>query len=235
MRREEFGDGDDRLVFVLGWGNKPEHAGVQWLIDQFTGVGYRVTVFEIPTTITDFETEWLAPVEKYVADLHSYRLLSHSTGGLISRYIRADDRLVTRTYLSPWWGFHESMQNPVVWLAMKLPISTPILPTGDGDEREALGELVSEGAIEDGPDRAAPAFLREAKRGQQAMPPFNDDDVVFYTRSDAIVGVDAIGAQAPPRNRVTYEGGHELFCSRCREQKIDDVVAAVDRGLDGLE
>jgi len=234
MRREEYGDGDDRLVLVLGWGNRPEHAGPGWLIDRLAEAGYRVTAFEIPRTITDFESEWLAPVRRYVAELDAYRLLSHSTGGLIARYIEADDRLVTRTYLSPWWGFHGDLANPVVSLAMKLPISTPILPTGGGDETEELGALIDQEAIDDGPDYAAPTFLREAKRAQESMPPFDEDDVVFYTPSDAIVGTGAIEAQAPAASRVTYEGGHELFCSRCREDRIGEVLAAVDRGVEGL-
>jgi hypothetical protein len=235
MRREEFGTGEERLVLVLGWGNRPEHAGVQWLVEQLTDAGYRVTAFEIPTTITDFEAEWLAPVAEYVADLDEYRLLSHSTGGLIARHVEADDRLRTRTYLSPWWGFAGSMQNLVVSLAMKLPISTPILPTGDGDETEDLGALVTEEAVADGPDRAAPTFLREAKRGQTSMPPFDERDVVFYTPSDAVVGTHTIEAQTPPGNRITYDGGHELFCSRCREDRIGEFLAAVDRGLAGIQ
>ena len=235
MRREEFGTGDNRLVLVLGWGNRPEHAGVQWLVEQLTDAGYRVTAFEIPTTITDFGAEWLAPVAEYVADLDEYRLLSHSTGGLIARHVEADDQLRTRTYLSPWWGFAGSMQNLVVSLAMKLPISTPILPIGDGDETEELGALVTEEAVADGPDRAAPTFLREARRGQSSMPPFDERDMVFYTPSDAVVGTHAIEAQTPPGNRITYDGGHELFCSRCREDRIGEVLAAVDRGLAGIQ
>jgi len=235
MRRVEYGDGGDRLVFVLGWGNKPEHDGVRWLLDRLTDAGYQVTVFQLPTTITAFQSEYLDPVADYVAGLDSYRLLSHSTGGLITRHVEADDRLLTRTYLSPWWGFHEGLENPVVRLAMKLPISKPVLPTGDGDEQAELGELISPEDAADGPDRAAPTFLREARRGQKAMPPFDENDVVFYTPSDAIVGTGAIESQTPAANRIQYEGGHELFNSRCREEHLELLLAATDRGYAALE
>lgn len=232
MRRVEFGDGDRRLVFVLGFGNRPEHDGVQWLLDRLTDAGYRVTAFEIPRTVTDFESEYLAPVADYVADLDSYRLLSHSTGGLIARYVDADGGLETRTYLSPWWGFHEDLETPLVSLLMKLPVSKPILPASS--DRSDLGELASDEWLADSPDYAAPTFLREARRAQKAIPPFDEDDVVFYNPEDPIVGADAIEAQTPAANRVEFTGGHELFNSRCRDEHVETLLAAVDRGTDAL-
>lgn len=233
MRRVEFGPDDgDRLVFVLGYGNRPEHDGVQWLVDHLTGEGYRVTAFEIPRTTADFEADYLAPVAEYVAGLDSYRLLSHSTGGLISRYLDADGALETRTYLSPWWGFHADLESPLVSLLMKLPVSKPILPASAS--RADLGELSSEAWVEDAPDYAAPTFLREAKRAQQRLPPFDDRDVVFYNPEDPIVGAEAIEEQAPAGNRVAFAGGHELFNSRSREDHVETVLAAVDRGVDAL-
>lgn len=230
MRHVEYGDGGDRLVFVLGWGNRPEHGGVQWLLDHLVEEGYRVDVFEIPRTISDFRSEYLDPVLEHVADLESYRLLSHSTGGLIARYVEADDSLQTRTYLSPWWGFHEALDNPVVSMAMLLPVSVPILPVSGGDASERLGTLVTDDRISDLPKFAAPSFLREAKRGQRDMPPFDERDVIFYTPSDGVIGADAIERQAPAANRVQYEGGHELFNSDCRDEYVDPLLNAIDRG-----
>lgn len=230
MRREVYNDdGDAGLVFVLGWGNRPEHENVLWLVERLIEADYRVTVFEIPLVVTDFETEYLRPVEDYIETIGEYRLLTHSTGGLIGAYL---DEPVTRVDLSPWWGFHEDLRNPVVSLAMKLPLSIPLLPAGI--EKSDLGDLATDRQIADGPDRAAPTFLREARRAQANMPPFDDDSVVFYTPEDPVVGADAIEARAPARNRVQYEGGHELFSSSVREDHIDTLLAAVDRGIDAL-
>lgn len=233
MRRVQYGDGDRRLVWVLGWGNRPEHDGVQWLLDHLTEAGYRVDVFEIPRTITDFETEYLAPVEEHVGELDSYRFLGHSTGGLVGRYLPADEGLQTRTYLSPWWGFHEGLRNPLVSLFMKLPLARAILPASA--ERADLGELASDDWVEDSPDYVAPTFLREAKRAQAAMPPFDERDVVFYNPEDPIVGADAIEADAPDANRIAFEGGHELFNSGSRDEFVEPVLGAIDAGIDGLE
>lgn len=80
----------------------------------------------------------------------------------------------------------------------------------------------------------APTFLREAGRAQAVMPPFDADDVVFYSPADPIVGVGAIEAQAPEENRVQYEGGHELFCSSAREDHLDTLIDALDRGVAAL-
>ncbi|WP_248516473.1 alpha/beta hydrolase [Salinarchaeum laminariae] len=233
MKRVQYGDGDRRLVVVLGWGNRPEHDGVQWLVDQLTTAGYCVDVFELPRTIEDFEAEYLEPVEQHLAELDTYRLLSHSTGGLITRYVSADDGLETRTYLSPWWGFHEGLQNPIVSSLMRVPIARPILPVST--TRSDLGELASDEWVEDSPSYAAPTFLREAKRAQASMPPFDDRDAVFYNPDDPIVSGAAIEADAPAANRVSFDGGHELFNSRSRDDHIDALLGAIDGGIDGMD
>ncbi|MGZ0745767.1 alpha/beta hydrolase [Haloparvum sp. AD34] len=232
MRRVQFGDGSEEVVLVLGFGNRPEHDGVQWLIDQLTAAGYTVTAFEIPRTITDFESEYLAPVVDYVDTLDSYRVLSHSTGGLIARYLD-DDAMETRTYLSPWWGFHDALDTPLVRFLLKLPISKPILPASAG--RAELGELATDEWVADSPDYASPTFLREARRAQESIPPFDPDDVVFYNPDDAIVGTDAIEAQTPAANRIQFDGGHELFCSRSRDDHVDALLDAVANGLTAVE
>lgn len=232
MRREAFGtDNDDRLVLVLGWGNRIEYENVQWLVDHVVGAGYRVDAFQIPPHVSDYESEWVDPVREFVADLDSYRSLSHSTGGLISRYLDPDP-IETRVYLSPWWGLHETFQNPISQAIRLVPISTPVIPVTF--DKSYLGDLTRDEQVEGTPDRMAPTLLREARRAQRNMPPFDERDVVFYTRSDRVVGVDAIEAQAPADNRVVYEGGHELFCSTTREDHIDTLLDAVERGVDAV-
>ncbi len=232
MHRESYGtDNTSRLVFVLGWGNTPTAENVQWLVDRLVADGYHVDVFEIPPHPTEHQSEWVDPVREFVADLDSFRSLSHSTGGLISRFL-THEGLQSRVYLSPWWGFHEDLQNPFLNVLTKLPIPWPILPADL--EQSALGDLATEAQLESTPNRMAPTFLREARRGQAAMPPFDPADVVFYTPADPIVGVDAIESQAPEANRVAYEGGHELFCSSSRDAHLDTLLAAIDRGADAL-
>jgi hypothetical protein len=233
MRREAYGTGnDDRLVFVLGWGNSAAFDHVQWLIDRLVDAGYYVDVFEIPPHIADYESAWIDPVREFVGDLEAYRSLSHSTGGLISRFLPAAN-LVTRTYLSPWWGFHESSRGPLFEVVTRLPISSPLIPASiDLDE---LGELADAAQVEATPSRMAPTFLREARRAQAAMPPFDERDVVFYTPSDAIVGVEAIESQVPGSTRVAYDGGHELFGSACRDDLLEPVLDAIDGGVDGVD
>jgi len=232
MRRVDYGDGDDRLVLVLGWGNRPEHDGVQWLIDHLTDAGYHVSAFELPRTITDFEDEYLVPVQSFVDDLDEYRLLSHSTGGLVARHLDADDARRTRTYLSPWWGFHDDLQNPLVSLLTKLPVSTPVLPASA--TRDELGSLASDAWVADSPDYAAPTFLREAKRAQESLPPFDTRDAVFYNPDDPIVSGATIESQVPEANRVAFTDGHELFNSSTRDDHIETVLAAVRDGASAL-
>ncbi|PGF16267.1 alpha/beta hydrolase [Natrinema sp. CBA1119] len=225
--------GDRDLVFVLGWGNRIEHENVRWLVDRLTEADYRVTVFQLPTVVTDFETEWVKPIADVVDELESYRLFTHSTGGLVAEYLEGAEH---RVYLSPWWGFHADMRNPIVSLAMTLPLSRSILPTG-GTDREMLGALATDRQLEDTPSRVAPTFLREAKRAQSHLPPFQFEEtgVVFYTPDDAVVSAATIEERAPEANRIAYEGGHQLFDSPARDEHIETVLAALEDGPAALQ
>lgn len=226
MNHEQFGSGDDELVLVLGWGNRFRHETVQWLVDQVVDAGYHVHGFEIPTVVTDFDREWLDPVAAVAEDLEAYRLLTHSTGGLIGEFL---DGPTTKVHLSPWWGFHDDLDNPVVSLAMKLPTSASVLPAPT--DRETIGTLATDERMADSPSRAAPSFLREAKRGQERLPAFDADVTgVFYSPTDGVVSAPAIEARTPAANRVPYEGGHELFASPSRDDHVDAVLAALDEG-----
>jgi hypothetical protein len=230
MRRVTFDDAGERdLVFVLGWGNTPEHANVRWLIDHLQQAGYRVHTFEIPTTITDFEAEYLDPVATFVDELDAYRLLAHSTGGLIGAYL---DDPITRVYLSPWWGIHHDQDGLLARLLARLPFARPIIPV-DGDPA-AIGDLVTDDQLADGPDAIAPTLVREVRRAQDGLPAVDDSAVVFYTPDDQVVSPAAIRERAPDANTVTYDGGHELFSSQCREAYLDPIRAALEDGVDAL-
>jgi len=102
MRHRIFNeDGDEELVFVMGWGNRWTHENVSWLVGQLTEAGYRVHAFELPTNIDDFKADWLEPVAEYVRDLEEYQLLGHSAGALVAQ---APDGADNHVYLGPWWG-----------------------------------------------------------------------------------------------------------------------------------
>jgi hypothetical protein len=222
------------LVVVLGWGNRLHHENVQWLFDQFTDAGYRVHAFEIPDVIENFHDDYLAPVIEYTNDLDSFRLVGHSTGGLIAAYV---DGAVTTTYLSPWWGFAEGpvgVDEAVLSALTRLPTARSVVPSGTST-RDAIGQLATDRQLEEGPTLAAPTFLREARRAQRDRPPVADDAVVFCTLTDRVVGVRAIGDAVPVERIVTYDGGHELFSSPSREDHINLLLSVVADGAEALE
>lgn len=226
-------DGSE-LVVVLGWGNRLHHENVQWLVDQFTDTGYRVHAVEIPDVVESFHDDYLAPVVDYTDDLGSFRLVGHSTGGLIAAYLGGAE---TTTYLSPWWGFSEGpvgLDETVVSALARIPTTRPVVPSGTST-REAIGQLATDRQLEEGPTRAAPSFLREARRAQRDRPPVADDAVVFCTLTDRVVGVRAIGDAVPVERVVTYDGGHELFASPSREEHVDVLLSVVADGADALD
>jgi pimeloyl-ACP methyl ester carboxylesterase len=235
MKSEQYGpaDGPD-LVCVLGWGNRLHHENVQWLVNQFVADGYRVHAFEIPVVITDFEREYVAPIDRYIADLAEFRLVGHSAGGLTAAYL---DGARTTTFLSPFWGFPRGqvgVDDALLALAALVPLARPVLPSGTST-RDAIGELATERELREGPSRAAPTFIRESRQAHRDLPPIDEDAVVFCTLADPVVSTRAIGEAVPADRTVVYDGGHELFASRSREEHLETLLAAVDRGASALD
>ncbi|WP_435344728.1 alpha/beta fold hydrolase [Haloarchaeobius sp. HRN-SO-5] len=223
-------DGERDLVFVLGWGNRVDHENVAWQVDRFVAAGYRVHALQIPDFPGDFYRDYVDPVRTYVADLDEYRVVGHSTGGLIAAYL---DGAETTTYLSPWWDFPPDTPAVVVSLLARLGVRAKVVPSSV-DDRSAIGALATDRQLSDVPSRVSPRFLREASRGHRERPPVDDDAVVFATLRDRVVSVRAIGDAVAAEQVRLYDGGHELFSSHGREDCLDDLLAAVDGDVDAV-
>ncbi|MFC4357853.1 alpha/beta fold hydrolase [Halobium salinum] len=228
MQFDAFGDPDDTpLLFPLGWGNRPDHENVAWLVDRLVDAGYHVHTATIPTTVTDFERAYLRPVARYADANPPAALLSHSTGGLIAAHL---DRAVPRVYLSPWWGIAGGTGG-LRGLLLRLPTARSVLPVPtDGD---AIGDLATDRQLREGPDGIAPAFLRTVHEAQKRLPPLREDSVVFCTLTDQVVSVRAIGERTPASRVRVYDGGHEFFSSSGRGAVADRVIDALSRSDPG--
>ncbi|WP_435361190.1 alpha/beta fold hydrolase [Haloarchaeobius sp. DFWS5] len=224
-------DGDTDLVLVLGWGNRLEHQNVEWLVEQFEEANYRVHTFQIPDFVSDFYSGWVYPVRNYVADLDSFHLVGHSTGGLIAAYL---DGAETTTYLSPWWGYTADFSDRTLDLVARLGIERRFIPSGISTP-ESIGQLATTQQLSDGPEKISPRFVRETRRGHRDRPAIDDDAVVFCTLRDRVVSTHAIGEAADVDQIVLYDGGHELFSSPCRTGYVDTLLAAVADGLAGVD
>ncbi|WP_415382312.1 alpha/beta hydrolase [Halosimplex sp. TS25] len=228
MEFTEFGDGDERVLFVLGWGNRAHHENVRWLVDELVAAGYTVDVGTIPDHGDDFDAQYVRPTQRRHDATDPDRVLSHSTGGLVAAHL---DSAAPRVYLSPWWGM-AGESGPLQRLLVSLPTARPIIPVPMDDD--ALGDLATEDQLSDGPDRIAPAFLRTVADAQERLPNFREDSVVFCSLTDSVVGVDAIGEHAPAERIVLYDGGHEFFTSGSRDRTLEWVLAALADGPDAL-
>ncbi|WP_436924122.1 alpha/beta fold hydrolase [Halosimplex amylolyticum] len=228
MEFTEFGDGDERVLFILGWGNRPHHENVRWLVDELVAAGYAVDVGTIPDHGDDFDAQYVRPTQDRHDATDPDRILSHSTGGLVAAHL---DSTAPRVYLSPWWGM-AGESGPLQRLLVSLPTARLVIPVPMEDD--ALGDLATDEQLADGPDRIAPAFLRTVADAQGRLPNFREDSVVFCSLRDGVVGVDAIGERAPAERTVLYDGGHEFFSSGSRDRTVEWVLAVLAEGPDAL-
>ncbi|ACV46313.1 MULTISPECIES: alpha/beta fold hydrolase [Halomicrobium] len=232
MEFHTFGEASDPdCLFVLGWGNRPAHEPVRWLIDRIAADGWQVHTATLPPHVTDVSEQWVRPVESYAADLDDPAVLAHSAGGLTVAH--ADLDAVTTTYLSPWWGDPPSRQGPIVDLFASIPGNAKLLPSGVSD-RSLIGEHATDEQLADGPDRVSPAFLRATKRAHRTLPESDDEAVVFCSLTDRVVSTRAIGQRMPAARTVLYDGGHELFSSRSRDEHVPTLLSALERGRDAV-
>ncbi|MFC6785945.1 hypothetical protein ACFQFH_08565 [Halobaculum halobium] len=221
----------DPLLFVMGWGNTADQPAVRWLLDTLAGAGFRTRAIEIPTNVTSFEEEYLAPLADAVADGPTpERVLTHSTGGLIAAHAVGAGVLPERVvHLSPWWGLNPSQRLPFRVLGA-LPTSRALVSVEP--DRETLGDLAAPDARD--PIGLSPSFVREIRRAQSSLPSAADGAVAFCTLTDGLVGVDAIGERLPADRIRLYDGGHECFASTGRESVVADAVTALRDGPSAL-
>ncbi|WP_247002295.1 lysophospholipase [Halosolutus gelatinilyticus] len=232
MRHRIFNeDGEEELVFVMGWGNRWTHENVSWLIGQLTDAGYRVHAFELPTNVEDFKADWLVPIAEYVRDIEEYQLLAHSAGALVAQALDGADNHV---YLSPWWGYTESRPELLLEAVAAIPTSFPCLPVGELDA-EALGELATDHQIATSPRWVSPTFVRETRRAQRELLTIDHDAVIFCSLRDPVVSLRPIGERVPAEHVVLYDGGHELFSSASRERHVETILAALEEGAAAVE
>ncbi|APW97972.1 alpha/beta hydrolase [Halobiforma lacisalsi AJ5] len=232
MRHRVFNeDGDEELVFVMGWGNRWTHENVGWLIGELTDAGYRVHAFELPTNVEDFKTDWLEPIAEYVLDLDEYQLLAHSAGALVAQALDGADNHV---YLSPWWGYGDAYPDLFLEAVSQLPTAFPFLPVAEMG-REELGERATDHQLSTLPRWVSPAFVRETRHAQEDLLTIDHDAVVFCSLRDPVIDLAPIGERVPAEHVVLYDGGHELFSSATRERYVDLLLEALEEGAPAVE
>lgn len=213
--------GSPTLLFVMGFGNRLGDASVDWIIDRLTGAGYRVHALQLPTDVTDFDREYRRPVKRAHDEHDPAGVVSHSLGGLVAAFLESN---ATQVYLSPWWGIPESKVSAwEQWLVPRLPVRARVLP--NKTHRDEVGEHLSDEEWEQLPDRLSPVYITEIYRAQRARPPIDSDAVVFVSLADTIVSLEAIGRAVCASQIRLYDGGHQLFAAKGRQEAMENVLA----------
>lgn len=209
----------------MGFGNRVNGDTEGWFIDRLADHGYRVLAIELATNIADFHHEYADPVQRAHDEQSPVAVLGHSLGGLMTAFLETP---ALEVYLSPWWGMYEAKVSMWQrWLVPQLPIRSRILSIKT--RRDELGDLLPDNGWDRLPKRISPVFITEVFRAQQARPPIDNDAVVFVSLEDTIVSLRAIGTVVSADQIRLYDGGHQLFSARGRQEAINEVLAVLSR------
>lgn len=224
-RREATG-GDERgdLLFALGWGNRPNHDPVDWLLDGLADAGWTVHAVAFPENGTDFRADYRRPLQRAREEVDPVVCAGHSLGGLTLAHLPGDD---ARVYSAPFWGFGVTgVAARLLPLLSRIPSDRRVLPLHE--DPTAIGDLKptrERSAAEDG---VSPAWLGAMRRAQRSLPSFRPGSTVFCSLTDRVVSTSAIGRRTPADRIRLYDGGHEFFASTGRGGTLERFCAALD-------
>lgn len=214
------------LLLALGWGNHPDHAPVDWLLDGLAADGWTVHAVALPENGTDFDRDYVRPLSRVRADVDPAVAAGHSLGGLTLAHLPGDD---PRVYSAPFWGFGVSgLAEAVLPALTRVPISRRVVPVES--DSAAIGDLKPADERSPAEDGVSPAWLDAIRRGQRSLPPLRSGSVVYCSLADRVVSTEAIGRRAPADRVRLYDGGHEFFASTGRAKTLErfctDLAAA---------
>lgn len=221
------GDGDDELLLVLGWGDRPTHEPETWLFDRLTERGWQVHAVTLPENATRFGQAYIDPVARLRERIQPAVTVGQSLGGLVVAHLPGDD---PRVYTSPFWGF-AGFPDTLVSAVGRLPVERRVIPVGS--DPEAIGThkpATEQGAGDRG---ASPAWIGAIRGAQRRLPRFRPGSVVHCSLEDTVVSLAAIGRHAPTDRIRLYDGTHEWYAGRGREATLDRVVDDCRRIADG--
>lgn len=228
-RREATGDADrGDLLLALGWGNRPEHDPVDWLLAGLAAAGWTVHTVGFPENGTDFDRDYLRPLTRAREEIEPVVCAGHSLGGLALAHLSGDD---PRVYSAPFWEFGATgVTSRLLPLVARLPSERRAIPIQH--DPTAIGDLKPSDERSPAEDGVSPAWLGTIRRAQQSLPSFRRGSVVFCSLTDRVVSTAAIGRRAPAARVRLFEGGHEFFASTGRESTLERFCEALDAVAD---
>ena len=210
-----------RVAFIMGWGNTLNDPWLKWFKEMVAEENRSVLVIAIPCEYTSFNTV-LNDIKVLIEEHQCEILLSHSMGGLFSRFIDTEC-IIQRIFLSPFWKVPKRTlilgSYPISKLLISLLrwIKTPLLYRNFEDEDIGIIDLPK-----DVPRNISPCTMHEVIKAQSNMPPLKNTDTIIYCPDDKVIDTSVCSG-------LTYAGGHFAFTVSERDVIFQMIVSIIDR------
>ncbi|MEA3558580.1 MAG: hypothetical protein U9R75_04935 [Candidatus Thermoplasmatota archaeon] len=218
--------GENRLLFINGYGGTFEQPGVKWYMNRFRDHDLDVTYIQLPTRVNDFTNEVLGPCLEVEKEMGKHVAAGFSFGGLTLAYMHGSRR---RIFLSPFWAVNDrwSGKGHKAVVNVLSSITKPLLPRQF--DKEEAGELAVDDDMEGMPKLVSFRTIEQFFKAQENIPPPEENDVVFYSPKDTIISPRVIenrGIEAHP-----YQGGHMFYLTRGRKEVTKNILLKIDEGF----
>ncbi|MGA1848076.1 MAG: hypothetical protein ACMUHB_01930 [Thermoplasmatota archaeon] len=232
FRVKHFEGSGSRVIFIFGFGCNLEQPGLRWCLERFMKEELDLTCIQLPTDITDFQTEVISRCEDIQEAAGDNVTLGFSYGGLALSFLNGSRR---RIFIAPFWEVNERwMKKGGHALAAFLSLAH-----GPGLKRKFYtrdaGPLAVDEDLEGMPDRISFSSVHQFFQAQKDLPPPKRNDIIFYGSDDIVVSTRAMEERI---NRFGLEsrrfaGGHIFYLENNREEIIDMILHEVKSSFGG--
>lgn len=207
----------NKVVFIMGWGNRLDDACVLWLEIQAKRENWNLLIIEIPTEFLSFQ-KILSKIQDEISEEKIDLLIGFSMGALFAVHLNAHKRI----FVSPYWKIpihrliNGSYGLSMFFLKLIKFIRIPILPRGFSEDE--IGEMDIPKFV---PEKISPYTIHEIILAQNGIPEIGSSDYIFICETDNVIDLSVAYGKT---NVQEFIGGHCFLSTYDRDRVFQKII-----------